>query len=343
MLYGRKPRTKSPEQLLAELDRLYELGWTGSIFMVDDNFIGNKRNVKLLLRALAPWMAAHDYPFRFNTEASIDLASDQEMMDLMVDCNFNAVFLGIETPDEDSLALTQKFQNTRDSLSDSVDKIVRSGLRVMAGFIIGFDGEKKGAGDRIVKFVEKTTIPTAMFSMLQALPDTALYHRLDREGRLLGKDKTSGMNQTTLMNFVPTRPIEDIANEYVDAFWELYDPLVYLERTYAHFLKLGAPKHKSKVRKVSWVNIRALLTIFWRQGVVRKTRFRFWSCFLGILRHNPKVWEPYLGICGLGEHFLEYREIVRDQIYAQLQEHQNMPVTALPSPEVSQDADKVAI
>jgi radical SAM superfamily enzyme YgiQ (UPF0313 family) len=344
VLYGRKPRTKTPEQLIAELECLYNLGWRRSIFMVDDNFIGNKRNGKLMLRALAPWMAEHNYPFRFNTEASIDLASDQEMMDLMVECNFNAVFLGIETPDEASLAMTQKFQNTRDSLSESVDKIVRSGLRVMAGFIIGFDGEAKGAGDRIARFVELTTIPTAMFSMLQVLPDTALWHRLNKEGRLLGADKTSGMNQTTLMNFVPTRPIEDIAQEYVDAFWQLYDPLVYLERTYQHFLKLGAPKHPNRVRKANWVNIRALLTIFWRQGVVRKTRFRFWVCLAGILRHNPTVWEPYLGICALGEHFLEYRAIVRDQIGAQLAEYQRLPMSALPSPTVVLETDdRVAI
>jgi radical SAM superfamily enzyme YgiQ (UPF0313 family) len=317
VLYGRKPRTKSPEQILAELERLYDLGWRRSIFMVDDNFIGNKRNVKLMLKALKVWMAEHNYPFRFNTEASVDLANDQEMMDLMVECNFNAVFLGIETPDEESLALTQKFQNTRDSLSDSVDAIVKSGLRVMAGFIIGFDGEKTGAGDRIVRFVEKTTIPTAMFSMLQALPDTALLHRLKKEGRLLEQD--SGMNQTTLMNFVPTRPLEDIAHEYVEAFWTLYDPSSYLDRTYRHFLKLGAPKCPSRVRQVNWVNIRALLTIFWRQGLLRKTRWQFWLNFISIVRHNPKVWEPYLGVCALGEHFLEYRQIVKDQIEAQLQ------------------------
>ncbi len=178
VLYGRKPRTKTPEQLLAELERLYELGWRRSIFMVDDNFIGNKRNVKLLLKELQPWMVEHRYPFSFATEASVDLAKDQELMDAMVACNFGSVFLGIETPDEESLSLTQKYQNTRDSLSDSVQAIARSGLRVMAGFIIGFDGEKPGAGSRIVKFVEQTTIPTALFSMLQALPDTALWHRL---------------------------------------------------------------------------------------------------------------------------------------------------------------------
>ncbi|MBD2328119.1 B12-binding domain-containing radical SAM protein [Alkalinema sp. FACHB-956] len=321
VLYGRKPRTKTPSQLLAELERLYELGWRRSIFMVDDNFIGNKRNVKLLLRELQSWMASYNYPFRFNTEASIDLANDQELMDLMVACNFNAVFLGIETPDEASLALTQKFQNTRSSLVESVEKIVQSGLRVMAGFIIGFDGEQSGAGDRIVRFVEQTTIPTAMFSMLQALPDTALWHRLNRENRLVDPERNaSGMNQTTLMNFVPTRPIEDIAQEYVDAFWRLYDPMAYLDRTYRHFLKLGAPVCPSRVRQVNWVNIRALLTLCWRQGIVRKTRWRFWFYLFSIIRHNPKVWEPYLGICALGEHFLEYRQIVRTQIEAQLAE-----------------------
>ncbi|MGA7935499.1 MAG: radical SAM protein, partial [Kovacikia sp.] len=163
VLYGRKPRTKTPQQLLAELEELYRLGWRRAVFMVDDNFIGNKRNVKLLLKELKPWMKEHNYPFRFNTEASVDLAQDQEMMDLMVECNFNAVFLGIETPDESSLTLTQKYQNTRDSLAESVEAIARSGLRVMAGFIIGFDGEKTGAGDRIVRFVEQTAIPMAMF------------------------------------------------------------------------------------------------------------------------------------------------------------------------------------
>ncbi len=315
VLYGRKPRTKTPEQFLAELERLYELGWRRTVFLVDDNFIGNKRNVKLLLNALRPWMVEHGFPFHFNTEASVDLAQDQELMDLMVACNFNAVFLGIETPDTESLAVTQKHQNTRDPLLDSVDAIIRSGLRVMAGFIIGFDGEKTGAGDRIVQFVEASAIPTAFFSMLQALPDTALWHRLKKEGRLRGD---SNANQTTLMNFMPTRPIAEVAREYVDAFWRLYDPLAYLNRTYRHFLKLGTPEHKVSLRQVNWVSIRALLIVCWRQGVVRKTRLRFWLNLIGILRHNPRVWDHYLSICALNEHFLEYRTIVRDQIEQQL-------------------------
>jgi radical SAM superfamily enzyme YgiQ (UPF0313 family) len=315
VLYGRKPRTKTPAQFLAELERLYELGWRRTIFLVDDNFIGNKRNVKLLLKEMKPWMVEHGYPFHFNTEASVDLAQDPELMDLMVECNFNAVFLGIETPDEDSLTLTLKHQNTRSSLADSVDAIIARGLRVMAGFIIGFDGEKPGAGDRIVRFVEQTAIPTAFFSMLQALPDTALWHRLEKEGRIRGD---GNINQTTLMNFIPTRPLEDIAREYIDAFWQLYDPVNYINRTYRHFLKLGGPRHKSSLRQVSWPSVRALLIVCWRQGVLRKSRWVFWRNLIGILRHNPRVWDHYLTICAINEHFLEYRQIVRDQIEHQL-------------------------
>ena len=323
VLYGRKPRTKTPAQLLAELDRLYELGWRRSIFMVDDNFIGNKRNVKLLLKELQPWMVEHGYPFSFATEASVDLAKDQELMDAMVACNFGAVFLGIETPDEESLTLTQKFQNTRDSLTEAVQNIARSGLRVMAGFIIGFDGEKPGAGDRIVRFVEQTTIPTALFSMLQALPDTALWHRLEKEGRL--RNQLSNGNQTALMNFVPTRPLEDIAREYVDAFWTLYEPKRFLDRTYRHFLLLGEatyPKKENRVRKkLDWVGVRALLTIVWRQGIKRDTRWMFWRNLWNLYQCNPGGISSYLSVCAQIEHFIEYRDIVRREIEAQITQY----------------------
>ncbi|OKH25622.1 B12-binding domain-containing radical SAM protein [Hydrococcus rivularis NIES-593] len=318
VLYGRKSRTKTPAQLLAELDRLYDLGWRGSVFMVDDNFIGNKRNVKLLLKELKVWMAQKKYPFKFLTEASVDLADDPELMELMAECNFTNVFLGIETPDEDSLNLTKKFQNTRNSLSEAIEKITRSGLRVMAGFIIGFDGEKPGAGDRIVRFVEQTDIPVAMFSMLQALPNTALWHRLEKEGRLLAEK--SGMNQTTLMNFVPTRPIEDIAREYIEGFWQLYDPERYLDRTFRHFMKLRAPKHSGEFR-LRLREIRALLILIWRQGMLRKTRWKFWINLFKILRYNPRVTDHYIKVCAFIEHFYDYRQIVRDQINAQLATH----------------------
>ncbi|MBF2000142.1 MAG: B12-binding domain-containing radical SAM protein [Synechococcales cyanobacterium M58_A2018_015] len=315
VLYGRKPRTKTPQQLLAELDRLYELGWRRAIFMVDDNFIGNKRNVKLLLRELKGWMAERQYPFTFNTEASVDLAQDPELMQLMMECNFNAVFLGIETPDADSLELTKKFQNTRSSLVEAVQTINRAGLRVMAGFIIGFDGEKTGAGDRIIDFVEQTAIPTAVFGLLQALPNTALWHRLEKEGRLLGS--TDG-NQFALMNFTPTRPVEEIAREYVHAFCTLYEPKRFLNRVYRHFLHMQPSPCKVPFQMPSWVELRALAIVVWRQGFKRNTRWQFWHHFFSILKRNPGVWAHYVTVCAHVEHFLEYRQIVRDQIESQL-------------------------
>jgi radical SAM superfamily enzyme YgiQ (UPF0313 family) len=321
VLYGRKPRTKMPAQLLKELDYLYALGWRRSVFMVDDNFIGNKRNVKLFLKELKIWQQEHGYPFRFQTEASVDLSQDSELMNLMVDCFFDAVFLGIETPDEQSLALTKKFQNTRNSLVESVDAITQTGLRVMAGFIIGFDGESAGAGDRIIRFVEQSAIPTAMFSMLQVLPNTALWHRLQKEGRL-HEGRDSGMNQTTLMNFIPTRPVEEIAQEYIDAFTYLYDPKVYLDRVYRYFLKLGVPKVKPKAKFPAWVDLKALAIVIWRQGVKRETRWLFWHHAWQILLKNPQVLEMYITVCAHNEHFTEYRQIVTDQISLQLATYQ---------------------
>ncbi|MBD2195185.1 MULTISPECIES: B12-binding domain-containing radical SAM protein [Calothrix] len=320
VLYGRKPRTKTPAQLLAELDYLYELGWRRGVFMVDDNFIGNKRNVKLLLKELKVWMEEHQYPFRFDTEASVDLAQDPELLELMVDSGFSAVFLGIETPDEDSLQLTKKFQNTRSSLTDAVQTIVKAGLRPMAGFIIGFDGEKAGAGDRIVRFAEQAAIPSTTFAMLQALPNTALWHRLKKEGRLR-ENRDGNINQTTLMNFVPTRPLEDIAREYIEAFCALYDPVKYLDRTYRCFLMMGAPRWKAPFKWPELVVIKALLIVIWRQGIKRETRWKFWHHLFSIIKHNPGVAEHYISACAHNEHFLEYRQIVRDQIESQLAEY----------------------
>ncbi len=320
VLYGRKPRTKTSAQLLGELEYLYNLGWRGSVFMVDDNFIGNKRNVKLLLKELKVWMKEKDYPFSFTTEASVDLAKDAELLELMVECNFTVVFLGIETPDAESLSLTKKFQNTRTPLQESVEKITRAGLRIMAGFIIGFDGEKPGAGERIVRFVEQIDIPIAMFSMLQALPHTALWHRLEQEGRLLATD--ANINQTTLMNFVPTRPLEEIANEYIAAFGQLYDPDKYLDRTLRHFLKLGKPRHSRAIRP-NWQIIRALSLLFWRQGLMARSRWKFLGNLGKIARHNPHLVPQYLTVCAYLEHFTEYRQIVRQQIKAQLAAYQS--------------------
>ncbi len=320
VLYGRKPRTKTPAQVLAELQTLYDLGWRRMVFMVDDNFIGNKRNVKLLLHELAPWMRERGYPFSLVTEASVNLAEDAELLDLMIAANFSAVFLGIETPDTDSLALTKKHQNTRNSLVEAVKKINHVGLRVMAGFILGFDGEKPGAGDRIVEFVEATAIPFAMFGMLQALPNTALWNRLKKEGRLLeGEEKATG-NQTTLTNFITSRPIEELAREYIHCFWELYEPERYLGRVYRHLLAMKPKPHKKKFQMLELRELRALLIICWREGIKRRTRFQFWHQLFSILRSNPGRFSSYIANCANLEHFIEYRQIVRNEIEAQLAE-----------------------
>ncbi|WP_013320583.1 B12-binding domain-containing radical SAM protein [Gloeothece verrucosa] len=322
-LYGRKPRTKTPQQLLAELDYLYELGWRRGVFMVDDNFIGNKRNVKLLLQELKVWQEERHYPFGFLTEASVNLAEDEELMNLMVDCNFVSVFLGIETPDEDSLELTKKFQNTRHPLDDAIDKITRAGLVPMAGFIVGFDGEKKGAGQRIAEFVERVAIPRAFFTMLQALPNTALWTRLENEQRLL-KDNVD-INQTSLINFTPTRPIEEIVDEYIQGFWNLYEPEAFLERTHRCFLKFATSRGKTTFTKrratqLTWKEIKVLLILFWRQGLKSKTRWLFWSYLFSIIKNNPQALFGYVYHCASLEHFVEYRQIVRNQVETSLKQ-----------------------
>ena len=320
VLYGRKPRTKTPEQLIGELQRLYDLGWRRSIFLVDDNFIGNKRNAKLLLPQIKSWQQERGYPFSFTTEASVDLADDEEMMRMMHDARFESVFLGIETPDESSLETARKVQNTRNPLDAAVDRITANGIRVMAGFIIGFDGEKDGAGHRIVDFVTRTGIPAAMMAMLQALPNTALWYRLEKEGRLIqDKDAAKGVNQTNLLNFKPTRPIRDIANEYVEAFCALYEPNAYMDRVYSYYLKMGAPRWKAAAKLPSLIDLRALSIVVWRQGVKRSTRTRFWKYVISMARRNPALLEQFISVLAHNEHFLEYRGIVQREIREQLE------------------------
>ncbi|MEM9922249.1 MAG: DUF4070 domain-containing protein [Cyanobacteria bacterium P01_D01_bin.50] len=344
VLYGRKPRTKAPEQLLQELQTLYDLGWRRSVFMVDDNFIGNKRNVKLLLKELIPWMAERGYPFSLQTEASVDLAQDDELLDLMIAANFGSVFLGIETPDTDSLSLTKKHQNTRNSLVEAVQKINRKGLRVMAGFILGFDGEKKGAGDRIINFVEATAIPNAMFGLLQALPNTALWHRLEKEGRLLDIDQkgNTGNQQTSLTNFIPTRPIEELASEYVNCFWELYEPKKYLGRVYRHYLKMKPRPYSKKFQMPELVELKALFIIVWRQGIKRDTRFQFWSQLFSIFRHKRKLLISYLTMCALLEHHIEYREIVKTEIEEQIADYRRLNLRKSQEEEVKMNESLIA-
>ncbi len=317
-LFGRKPRTKTPEQMLAELEVLYQMGWRRLVFIVDDNFIGNKRNAKVFLRALIPWMQERNYPFMLLTEASLNLAEDDELIDLMVQAGFTMIFMGIETPDVESLTVAHKEQNTRQSLVESCDKITRAGLQIMSGFIIGFDGEKSGAGQRIQAFVEETGIPQAHLNLLQALHNTAMWNRLQGEGRLKEGLMDFLGSQKALMNFVPTRPLEEIIREYIQAFWNLYEPMPYLKRTFRHFNMMQGKRPKSK-RPFTWHEMSLFPRVCWRQGVMRSTRFRFWWQFLAIALTKPHLVYDYLAALSFGEHFFSFRHEVKAQLEAQLE------------------------
>lgn len=317
-LYGRKPRTKEPEQLLAELQALYDLGWRGSIFIVDDNFIGNQRNVKRLLRELIPWMEDHNYPFTFLTESSVNLAEEDELLDLMAKAGFYAVFLGIETPDQDSLQVTNKLQNTRNPLLAACQKINAAGLLIYAGFILGFDDERSGAGERIEAFVEETSIPQPMLGILQAFPKTTLWNRLQQEQRLMVGDPAG--DQNTLMNFVPTRPTSEIAKEYVAGFWRMYEPTNYLRRCFRQCLNITARPGRGQVMKFPpGKSLRLVMQVIWLQGICRsETRGQFWRQLWTIWRTKPQMLNLYLGLCAAGEHFWEYRVLARERISEQL-------------------------
>ncbi|MFQ4139811.1 B12-binding domain-containing radical SAM protein [Nodosilinea sp. PGN35] len=320
-LYGRKPRTKGVEQTLAELQALYDLGWRGTIFIVDDNFIGNQRNVKLLLRSLIPWMQAHNYPFTFFTEASVNLAEDPELLDLMSRSGFYGVFLGIETPDQDSLKVTRKQQNTRNPLTEACRKINDAGLMIYAGFIIGFDGERSGAGQRIQDFVEETALPQPMLGVLQAPPHTALWHRLQREGRLLeDRGCIEYGDQNTLMNFVPTRPLAEIAHEYVEALWTMYEPAAYLRRCLRHCQNIKTNNYfQQQISFPLWKGAKLVARLIWQQGIAMgEIRGQFWRQLWTMATTKPRLLGLYLGLCAAGGHFWEYRELARERIGGQL-------------------------
>ncbi len=318
ILYGRKPRTKTPEQVIAELQFLHDLGWTRGVFLVDDNFIGNKPKVKPLLEEIVKWQEKNDYPYTLTTEASVNLAEDEELLELMRRACFVAVFLGIETPDTESLALTKKTQNLRQSLVDQVKAINRAGIRVMGGFIIGFDGEKPNADKRITNFINESGIPHAMVSMLQALPETHLMDRLKREGRMIPETDHANLTQGNLMNFIPTRLLRELAKEHVECNHALYEPKNFLARTYRSCMILGERPKRRKTRPPEPREIYLLLVVFWRQGIIRSCRRDFWKYFRDLKKNNPAGLRGFIVCCAHFEHFYEYRKHIRNDIEAQI-------------------------
>ncbi len=319
-LYGRKVRCKSPEQVIKELECLYQLGWRNEVFISDDNFIGNRSHAKAVLDMLIPWMKSHGEPFNFITQASVNLGQDVELMDLMTEANISHVFVGVESPDEEVLRANHKYQNIRNPLIESLNNMNRNGLSVMASFVIGFDGEKKGAGERICALVEETSIPVVMLNTLHVLPNTKLWIRLEKEGRLL-KHSLSGQSIGGVLNYIPQRPEEEILREYVRTWDYLYEPSRFLARTYRYYLSMRPTRAAAAGVKVSnddamnersfrhiLGDIKRFTRLSLRQGLYYSSRRQYWRQIFGMLKHNPSRFVPYIVRCIVGEDMFRIRK-----------------------------------
>lgn len=272
-LYGRLPRTKSAQQVLAELDMLYNHGWRGTVFFVDDNFIGNRLHAKRLLPEITKWQKTRGYPFTFYTEASVNLAEMDDLMDSMAEAGFDMVFLGLETPNPEALLQANKGHNIKtedpEYLLQAVRNIQRHGLEVTAGFIIGLDGDDETSFDSQIDFIQKAGIPTAMVGLLTALKGTALYERFKREGRLVEESK--GDNVSFNLTYVPKIDPQVLIEGYKRVLATLYDRSLrnYFRRCYT--LIMNWQQRKYCTRPVHWLEIKAFFrTIKWqlfsRQG-----------------------------------------------------------------------------
>lgn len=319
-LYGRKPRYKRPDQVMTELESLYRLGWRREVFFADDNFIGNKKHARAILDKLIPWMKSRGEPFGFWTQASINLGQDPGLVDLLTAANFNNVIVGVETPDPKLLAATGKHQNIQNPLDQSLTNIMNNGLGVVASFIIGLDGEERGAVDRICDFVERNHIPLVTLNTLQVFPNTALWQRLKQEGRLL-EEMTTGDMEGGRLNYLPTRPEAEILAEYTRGINYLCEPSRFLDRVCRHILAMrptrkaqgfeveenrGARgKNDLSRNKTESRFFAATLKFFWRQGVKSDFRGQFWRQLLDVYRRNPSRLRKYLLLCGLGENMFK--------------------------------------
>ncbi len=299
-LYGHNPRTKSAIQLLDELDVLYKSGWRGGVFFVDDNFIGNKKKLlKNILPALIEWMEKRDYPFAFQTEATINLADDQELMEKMVRAGFNTVFIGIETPDEDSLSECSKMQNKNRDMIKCIKKIQSSGLQVQGGFIVGFDNDRHSIFERMVNFIQESGIVTAMVGLLNAPKGTRLYKRLLGEGRLL-KD-FSGDNTNFTMNFIPKMDKGVLVKGYESIINNIYSPKKYYERVKT-FLKEFKPGKMASTH-ISFEHVMAFLRSIIRLGIIGKERTYYWKLIIWSLFKRPRLFPLAVTLSIYGFHF----------------------------------------
>ena len=302
-LFGRVPRTKSNEQMLTEFEMLYKLGWKGSMFVVDDNFIGNKRDAMRLLPAVKEWQEERGFPFSLYTEASVNLVEIPEMLDAMSIAGFNMVFLGIETPNEDALITTSKGQNTSKEeeagsyLLNAIRKIQHKGMEVTGGFIIGLDGDTEF--DSHIDFIQEAGIPMAMAGLLTALKETDLWHRLKQEDRLLLE--SSGNNTDMSLNFVPEMPRDQLIQEYRRVISTLYDPTLknYFDRCYTMLKHIPYKSHN--VRSIHRDEVRAFLLSIRRQ-LFSKQGYQYLKFIAKVLKNHRKMFPEAIRLAVMGYH-----------------------------------------
>ncbi|MEF9987860.1 MAG: B12-binding domain-containing radical SAM protein [Christensenella sp.] len=297
-LFGHKPRTKTITQLIDELERIYACGWRGSVFFVDDNFIGNRNKLKKeVLPVIIAWMKEKNYPFKFFTEVSVNLADDDELMNLMVAAGFDNVFVGIETVSEESLAECHKTQNTNRDLEKSVNIIQQKGIQVQGGFILGFDSDKATIFERMTSFIQKSGIVTAMVGMLNAPKGTELYKRLKKEGRLA--TDFSGTN--TDINFVPRMNIDKLRAGYKKVVETIYSPKRYFERVKGFLKRYTPPIHTRK--NITFGNIVSFVKASFILGIISKERVYYWKLFFWSLFKKPAVLAMAVTFTVYGYHF----------------------------------------
>ena len=314
-LYGRIPRFKTNEQVIKELQSLYDLGYRGHIDMVDDNFIGNKKKVKDLLREIIAWTKERKYPFYFTTEASVNLADDEELLQLMKDADFRYVFLGIETPDSETLALNNKNQNVNKSIEDAVRKIMEYGMVSNGGYILGFDSDRPQIADQMIDSIQETGICMAMIGLLYALPNTQLTRRLITEKRLFhahSKSVSSGDidQMTSGLNFLTLTPRVEILNNYIRIIEAIFNPSNYYKRVIYTGLHVKTDyKHKPDFK--TWlVYMRSFLRVCRKAGFSKATGLYYWKMFFTIIFRNPKGIEPAVNLAAMFIHFQKQKEYI---------------------------------
>lgn len=297
VMNGHRPRTKTPAQMIAELDSLRLRGWKDMVFIVDDNFIGNKRSTRELLLALIEWRQRTGAEMGFLTEASVNLADDPHLCALMIQAGFKKVFVGIETPSADALAECNKRQNSNRDLVDAIHVLQRAGFEVMGGFIVGFDSDKADIFKRQFEFIQRSGVATAMVGLLTALPQTRLWQRLKKEGRL--ETASSGNNTDAVLNFKPSLGKEFLVNGYRELMEKLYEPRHYYARIRT-FLECHRPSGPRL--RLSRADVKAFLKSFWVLGVWHRGRFSYWRLFWGTLLKRPRHFPHAIELAITGYH-----------------------------------------